>query len=606
MGKKGSWFSAIKRVFTNNSKEKRADGPDKKSSSKEKKKGKGILRHGDTKSFIPLFREPSSIEKILGEADQLLIRPPPTSSQRPKSPPALPVRPVSPRPASPDPASHRASSPKSNSPKAPSPKSSSPRAPSPRVASPRAAPRETLSTGAIPPKAAPRETLSTGAVPPKAAPRETLSTGAAISPKAAPPTAFSSGAASSKAAAPKSTQSRKEIRHVQKPEPTLRDQQLSATKIQAAYRGYLARRSFRALKGLMRLQVVVKGQNVRRQTVNAMKQMQLLVRVQTQIQSRRIQMLENQALQDHAYKSNKDAESTLSKWTLNHMCEASQNEDWDDSRLTKEEVEARTRKRVEAVIKRERAMAYAYSNQLWKANIKSTPNSSGVRSNGFPWWWNWLERQLPQAGSSQSQAASRSISLTPSRAVSEFKPSPQLHPSSSRLGNLMFDNHESVTPRSSRSAIPVRAKYFQTTPGRSPLASSSSYIKFSKPKAGATNSAYDTPMKDDDSLVSCPPFSVPNYMTPTVSAKAKARAYSNPRERFPGTPGSSDSKRRFSFPLTPNAGSFKWNKGSNRDSASQVGTEKREDTRSIGDFSVNSTVSMPAGLVGRKPFNRFV
>lgn len=170
----------------------------------------------------------------------------------------------------------------------------------------------------------------------------------------------------------------------------------------------------------------------------------------------------------------------------------------------------------------------------------------------------------------------------------------------------MFDNHESVTPRSSRSAIPPRAKHFQTTPGRSPLAGSSSYAKFSKPRASPANSAYDAPLKDDDSLVSCPPFSVPNYMTPTVSAKAKARANSNPRERFPGTPGSSDSRRRFSFPLTPNAGSFRWNKGSNRDAASQTGTEKREDVRSIGDFSVDSTVSMPAGLVGRKPFNRFV
>lgn len=32
--------------------------------------------------------------------------------------------------------------------------------------------------------------------------------------------------------------------------------------------------------------------------------------------------------------------------------------------LTKEEREARMQKRVEAVIKRERAMAYAYSNQV--------------------------------------------------------------------------------------------------------------------------------------------------------------------------------------------------------------------------------------------------
>lgn len=80
-----------------------------------------------------------------------------------------------------------------------------------------------------------------------------------------------------------------------------------------------ARRSFRALRGLVRLQEVVRGQNVKRQTMNAMKQMQLLVRVQTQIQSRRIQMLENQALQGQAQRNDKEVESTLSKWTLNQL-----------------------------------------------------------------------------------------------------------------------------------------------------------------------------------------------------------------------------------------------------------------------------------------------
>ncbi|XP_024966029.1 protein IQ-DOMAIN 14-like [Cynara cardunculus var. scolymus] len=80
-------------------------------------------------------------------------------------------------------------------------------------------------------------------------------------------------------------------------EPPL--QHLSATRIQAAFRGYMARRSFYSkplTTGILRLQGVVRGQHVKRQTVNAMKQMQLLVRVQTQIQSRRIQMLENQPL----------------------------------------------------------------------------------------------------------------------------------------------------------------------------------------------------------------------------------------------------------------------------------------------------------------------
>lgn len=49
------------------------------------------------------------------------------------------------------------------------------------------------------------------------------------------------------------------------------------------------------MKGLVRLQGVIRGHSVKRQTMNAMKYMQLLVRVQTQVQSRRIQMLENRA-----------------------------------------------------------------------------------------------------------------------------------------------------------------------------------------------------------------------------------------------------------------------------------------------------------------------
>jgi len=76
------------------------------------------------------------------------------------------------------------------------------------------------------------------------------------------------------------------------------------------------RRSFRALKGLVRLQGVVRGQNVKRQTVNAMKHMQLLVRVQSQIQSRRIQMLENQARYQAEFKNDKEAASILGKLTV--------------------------------------------------------------------------------------------------------------------------------------------------------------------------------------------------------------------------------------------------------------------------------------------------
>jgi hypothetical protein len=55
---------------------------------------------------------------------------------------------------------------------------------------------------------------------------------------------------------------------------------------------------------------------VKRQTVSAMKHMQLLVRVQSQIQSRRIQMLENQARYQAEFKNDKDAGSTFGKLTV--------------------------------------------------------------------------------------------------------------------------------------------------------------------------------------------------------------------------------------------------------------------------------------------------
>lgn len=54
----------------------------------------------------------------------------------------------------------------------------------------------------------------------------------------------------------------------------------------------------RALRGLVRLKTLVEGAAVKRQTANTLKCMQNLSRVQSQINSRRIRMSEeNQALQ---------------------------------------------------------------------------------------------------------------------------------------------------------------------------------------------------------------------------------------------------------------------------------------------------------------------
>ncbi|KAH0912414.1 hypothetical protein HID58_035735 [Brassica napus] len=362
MGKKGSWFSAIKRVFTPHSKEKQLSNnqeQERKSNNKKEKKKKSLgkkLRDGETNSFLPIFRQPSSIEKILCEAEP--------------------------------------------------------------------------------------------------------------------------------------------------------------------FRGYMARRSFRALKGLVRLQGVVRGHSVKRQTMNAMKYMQLLVRVQTQVQSRRIQMLEHRARNEK-----------------------------DDPKL-------------------------ASSLALWKNSPRSAQD---IRTNGVPLWWNWVDRQNNQT---------QPFRLTPTRP----SPSPQAH-SSNKNHSRLNNSFDVSTPNSSKSAFLTPSRPIHTPqPSR--------YSRGGR-------ATQDSPFKDDDSLTSCPPFSAPSYMAPTVSAKAKLRANSNPKERVDGT---TPEKRRSSFPL----GSFKWNKGSlfmsnnNKGSPSSgaVVLEKHKTLKSVGNMSIDSTVSMPA-TIGKRSFNRF-
>ncbi|THG04096.1 hypothetical protein TEA_025418 [Camellia sinensis var. sinensis] len=100
---------------------------------------------------------------------------------------------------------------------------------------------------------------------------------------------------------------------------------------------------------------------------------------------------ENQTIQRRqACKNDKDLDSSSGKWTATQS-EAGLQEEWDDSLLTKEEIEARMHRKMEAIFKRERVMAYAHAHQLLKDNPKSAPTwAMDIRSGGFPWWWKWL------------------------------------------------------------------------------------------------------------------------------------------------------------------------------------------------------------------------
>ncbi|KAK7376183.1 hypothetical protein VNO78_35037 [Psophocarpus tetragonolobus] len=63
---------------------------------------------------------------------------------------------------------------------------------------------------------------------------------------------------------------------------------VAATKIQAYFRGHLARRAYKALKSLVKLQALVRGVWVRKQSRIAMQCMHALVRLQVRVRAKQL------------------------------------------------------------------------------------------------------------------------------------------------------------------------------------------------------------------------------------------------------------------------------------------------------------------------------
>ncbi|XP_062201210.1 protein IQ-DOMAIN 19-like [Phragmites australis] len=71
-------------------------------------------------------------------------------------------------------------------------------------------------------------------------------------------------------------------------------EEAAAARIQATFRGYLARKALCALRGLVKLQALIRGQLVRRQANATLRRMQALVSAQSRLRAQRARMLEDQ------------------------------------------------------------------------------------------------------------------------------------------------------------------------------------------------------------------------------------------------------------------------------------------------------------------------
>ncbi|XP_022841815.1 protein IQ-DOMAIN 1-like [Olea europaea var. sylvestris] len=332
-------------------------------------------------------------------------------------------------------------------------------------------------------------------------------------------------------------------------------EEVAAIKIQTAFRGHLARRALRALRGLVRLKSLVDGPTVKRQTANTLKCMQTLSRVHSQIQLRRLKMSEeNRALQRQLLqKRAKELESLRI------------GEEWDDSLQSKEQIEASLLQKYEAAMRREKALAYSYTHQqTWKKSSRS-PNLLFMDPTNPHWGWSWLERWMAaQPWESQSTAEkelnSDRLSVKSASIGGEITKSFARH-------QLNSDNPSS--PVGQKPHHPSSHQSPATTPSKPASSVAARKLKPASPRLSAISQDDDTrsmfsmqsernrrhsiagSMRDDESLASSP--SVPSYMASTKSAKAKSRL-SSPLGTENGTPEKGppgSAKKRLSFPPSP-------------------------------------------------------
>ncbi|TKW14767.1 hypothetical protein SEVIR_5G188300v4 [Setaria viridis] len=304
--------------------------------------------------------------------------------------------------------------------------------------------------------------------------------------------------------------------------PGVSREELAAIKIQTAFRGYLARRALRALRGLVRLKALVEGNSIKRQAASTLRCMQTLARVQSQIRSRRLKMSEeNQALQ----------RQLLLKQELENF---RMGEQWDDSTQSKEQIEASLINKQEAAVRRERALAYAFSHQ-WKSTSRSA-NPMFVDPNNLQWGWSWLERWMAakpwegRSGTDKESNIDRGSVKSMTLNLGEGEITKAFNRRDSKADKSSPATPKLIRPASRQSpstpsprVTPILARKKSATPKNGPSlvdddARSVFSVQSERPRR---HSIATSAARDSDSVAGSP--SIPSYMVPTESARAKSR-----------------------------------------------------------------------------------